>query len=128
MLNVGHHTDRTSPQGQGSFFPPQATSPSAVGCSQPPSVGGPPPSAVVPVPFQLRPWWTPLYGTSSFLAFEDVLPEHPAGTLTPCPMGISSTMGGHGCRWAEREWMQGGGRGRGNQPKKRQKAALEFRT
>ena len=29
-------------------------------------VGGQPPSAVVPVPFQLGPWWTPLYGTSFF--------------------------------------------------------------
>ena len=83
------------PSGTGIVFPPQATSPSALGCSQPPSVRGQPPSAVVPVPFQLRPWWTPLYGTSFFLAFGDVLP--------PCPMGISSTMGGHGCQWAERD-------------------------
>ena len=31
--------------------------------------GGQPPSAVVPVPFQLGPCWTPLYWTSFFFAF-----------------------------------------------------------
>ena len=58
---------RTSPKGQGSSFffclggAPQGTGPSAAGYGQPPSVGGRPPSAAVPVPFQMGPWGTTLH-------------------------------------------------------------------
>ena len=48
---------RTSPKGQGSFFLLRGTS--LRGRAPPPSVGGQPPSAVVPGPFQLGPWGAP---------------------------------------------------------------------
>ena len=68
---------RTSPKGQGVSFC-LGLGPSAVSYSQPPSVGGQPPSAVVAVPFQLGPWWTLLYRTSFFLGLLKRNPSHDA--------------------------------------------------
>ena len=74
------------PLGTGIFFFAWGTSPSAVGYSQLPSVAGQPPSAVVPVPFLLGPWWTPLYGTIFlFLAFRG----HPGQELTEAGVHVA---------------------------------------